>query len=136
LEQLEIFATASRPLLERLAGAAVEMEFPAGSAIVCEGDAADALYVLVEGEVAVTARGERGTERHIATMSAPNYFGEIGVLEHIPRTATVTALRECRCERIDGEVLLDSLTTAPASSALMENVRGRLALTHPSRPGR
>jgi ATP-binding cassette subfamily B protein len=132
LQRLDIFATASRPLLERLAGLETELEFPAGAAIVREGEAADALYVLVEGEVEVTARGELGAERHIRTMASPSYFGEIGVLEHIPRTATVTALSNCRCERIEGEALLDALTTAPASSSLMENVRSRLAVTHPS----
>lgn len=136
LQQLEIFATASQPLLERLAGSEAEVMFSPGSVIVREGDAADALYVLTDGEVEVTARGELGAERHIRTMSSPSYFGEIGVLEHIPRTATVTALTDCRCERIDGDALLDTLTTAPASSSLMENVRGRLAVTHPSLAGR
>jgi hypothetical protein len=132
LEQLEIFAAASRPLLERLASLEARVDSPAGTAIVREGEAADALYVLVEGEVAVTARGELGTERHIRTMSAPSYFGEIGVLEHIPRTATVAAVSDCRCERIEGESLLEALTSAPASSSLTENVQSRLALTHPS----
>jgi CRP-like cAMP-binding protein len=66
-------------------------------------------------------------------MSAPSYFGEIGVLERIPRTATVTAITDARVLRIEGTALLDSLTTAPPSSSLMENVRSRLALTHPSR---
>jgi MFS family permease len=132
LEQLDIFATASRPLLERLAGFETEVEFSAGTAIAREGEAADALYVLVEGEVEVTARGELNAERHIRTMSAPSYFGEIGVLQQIPRTATVTAVGDCRCERIKGESLLDALTSAPASSSLIENVQSRLALTHPS----
>jgi CRP-like cAMP-binding protein len=133
LEQLEIFATASRPVLERLAGVATEADFATGTAIVSEGDPADALYVLVEGEVDVSARGERGgSGRHIRTMTAPSYFGEIGVLEHIPRTATVTAVTPCRCERIEGADLLDALNTTPPSSSLMENARSRLAVTHPS----
>ena len=134
LEQLGIFATATRPILERLAGVATEVEFGPGTEIVREGDPADALFVLVDGEVEVTARGEAGgTEQRIRTMTAPSYFGEIGVLEQIPRTATVTALGECRCERIEGDELLDALTTAPPSSSLMENARSRLARTHPSR---
>jgi MFS family permease len=136
LERLEIFATASRPLLERVVNSAAEIPFSAGTPIVREGEAADALYVLVSGEVEVTASGELGAERVIRTMSAPSYFGEIGVLEHIPRTATVRALSDCRCERIEGEALLDALTAAPASSSLMENARGRLAITHPSLAGR
>ena len=134
LEGLGIFATASRTVLERLAAAESEVEFAAGAAIVREGEPAQMLYVLVEGEVEVSAHGESGgPERVLRRMSGPSYFGEIGVLARIPRTATVTALTACRCEQIDGETLLEALTAVPPSSALMENARSRLALTHPSR---
>jgi MFS family permease len=132
LEQLGFFASASRNVLERLAGLATEEQVSAGTSIVREGDPADALYVLVDGEVDVTARGEAGEEHTIRRMSARSYFGEIGVLERIPRTATVTALTDARLLRIEGTALLDALTTAPPSSSLMENARSRLALTHPS----
>jgi MFS family permease len=133
LEQLGFFASASRTVLERLAGLAAEEPVSGGTAIVREGDPADALYVLVDGEVEVTAHGEAGEEHTIRRMSPPSYFGEIGVLERIPRTATVTATTNARVLRIDGTALLDALTTAPPSSSLMENARSRLALTHPSR---
>lgn len=134
LEGLDIFAAATRPVLERLAAAATEVAFPVGTAIVREGEEADALYVLLTGQVRVTARGEGGgPERVIRTMSAPTYFGEIGVLGHIPRTATVTAVSDCTCDRIGGSELLDALTAAPPSATLMENARSRLSLTHPSR---
>lgn len=134
LEQLGIFAAATRPVVERLAGSAREMSFPNATTIVREGETADALYVLVEGEVEVTSRGERGgLEQRLRTMTAPCYFGEIGVLERVPRTATVTAVTDCRCERIDGEALLSALATTPPSSSLMETASSRLALSHPSR---
>jgi MFS family permease len=134
LEGLGIFAGARRPVLERLAAAATEVAFAAGETIVREGDPAEALYVLVTGQVQVSARGEAGgAERPIRVMTAPAYFGEIGVLEQIPRTATVTALTECVCEQIDGQELLEALTSSPPSSSLMATARGRLAVTHPSR---
>jgi predicted MFS family arabinose efflux permease len=134
LAQLGIFAAASRSILERLAAVEEAVSFEPATTIVREGERADALYVLVEGEVEVTAHGEAGEADHrIRTMVAPTYFGEIGVLEHIPRTATVTALTPCRCERIDGETLLETLSTSPPSSSLMENARSRLMVTHPSR---
>ena len=60
--------------------------------------------MLVEGTVEVTASGEAGgPARAIRTMQAPTYFGEIGILERIPRTANVTAAETCRCLLIDGE---------------------------------
>jgi CRP-like cAMP-binding protein len=66
-------------------------------------------------------------------MSPPSLFGEIGILEGIPRTATVTAVGDCECLRIDGDDFLQALTSSPPSSSLMENASSRLALTHPSR---
>jgi len=134
LEQLDFFATASRPILERLAGLATEVSVPAGTTVVREGDPADALYVLVDGGVEVTARGESHDDEHvIRQMSSPCYFGEIGVLERIPRTATVTALTDLSLLRIEGDALLHALTSSPPSSSVMETARTRLALTHPSR---
>jgi CRP-like cAMP-binding protein len=97
-----------------------------------EGDAADAMYALADGDVTVTAHRD-GAERTLGTMTAPAFFGEIGVLERIPRTATVTAQSECRCQRIEGEALLEALTASPPSSSLMETAQGRLAVTHPAR---
>jgi hypothetical protein len=94
LEQLGFFGSASRPVPERLAGLATEESAPAGTAVVREGDPADALYVLVEGEVEVTARGQAHTdEQRLRLMSPPAYFGEIGVLERYARN---------RCARVAG----------------------------------
>ena len=133
LEGLKLFASASRPLLERLAADAAELRFEPDTAIVTQGEHADRLYVLADGEVRVTIHADGEPDRFIRTMTAPTYFGEIGVLERIPRTATVTAVTECRCDAIDGEALLEALTSAPPSSSLMENARLYLSTTHPQR---
>jgi predicted MFS family arabinose efflux permease len=136
LEQLGIFAAATRPVLERLAASLSEITVPAGTAIVREGEEADALYVLVSGRVEVTSRGEAGEEHFIREMEAGTYFGEIGILERIPRTATVTASEDCSLYRIEGDDFLDALSTARAATSLLEGARMRLARTHPSlRPG-
>src|SRR5204863_1992503 len=120
-------------ILERLATAASTETYPPASAIIAQGDAADALYVLAQGEVQITARSENGgPDRTVATMSAPAFFGEIGLLAAIPRTATVTALNRCQCLRIDGDAFLAALTTSPPSTGLMETARSRLAVTLPS----
>lgn len=133
LEQLGIFATASRPLLERLASVSEDRDFNAGDRIIEEGEQANYLYVLLEGEVDVTASGEvGGAPRHIRTMQAPTYFGEIGILRHVPRTASITALTPCRCTLIDGAALLEALSTSPGSVSLNQLASSRLAVTHPS----
>jgi predicted MFS family arabinose efflux permease len=134
LEAMGIFAQASPPVLERLAAAAESVVAPAGTVIVREGDPADALYVIADGEVAVSARGDGDTVRPLATLTAPGYFGEIGLLEQIPRTATVETLSATTLYRIDGDTFLDALTTTPASPAFVESSRLRLARARPSSP--
>ena len=133
LEQLGIFASASRALLERLASDAEEREFEAGSQIITEGDEADYLYALMEGSVEVTASGEDGgPARLIRTMEAPTYFGEIGILKHVSRTANVVASESCRCLLINGETLLEALSSANPSGAMLARSASLLAVTHPS----
>jgi CRP-like cAMP-binding protein len=135
LERLGIFASASQAVLERLAAASTEVSFPAGTTIVREGDAADALYVLLDGTAEVTTHGVWAPrpDRTLRVMRAGSYFGEIGLLEGIPRTATVSAVDECRCYRIDGDEFLQALTATPPAASLLEGARTRLAVTHPSR---
>ena len=132
LEALDIFAAAKRPTLERLAGALQEVSVPSGQAIVVEGDDADALWILVSGEVAVSARGERSRAKLLRTMGPRSYFGEIGLLEHIPRTATVKAIEPCVLYRLPGNEFLDALTASTATASLLEGARTRLARSNPS----
>ena len=57
LSALDLLAAADRNTLERLAAAATEMTLPAGSTLIREGDAPDALWVLERGELSVTRHG-------------------------------------------------------------------------------
>lgn len=132
LERTGMLATASRGPLERLATSAVEVELPQQQVVVREGEKADAFYVIAEGEVAVTARGEATEERQLPSLTAGDYFGEIGLLERIPRTATVITKTPTRLLRIAGQDFLDAFTDAQAAPTLLEGAKTRLARTHPS----
>lgn len=131
LEALDLFAGASRLAVERLASAASELTVPADHVVVREGDEADALWVLVGGEVVVTARGEAGRSRRLRTMGPGTYFGEIGLLRRVPRTATVRTLAPCTLLRIEGADFLDAVQSAGVSSSMLSQSATRLARTHP-----
>jgi CRP-like cAMP-binding protein len=60
------------------------------------------------------------------------YFGEIGLIEALPRSATVTALTDARVLRVDGQAFVDALTAEAPSPALMDAASVRLGRTHPS----
>jgi MFS family permease len=131
IESLDLFAGASRIAIERVARAANEVTVPADTVLIREGDQADALWVLVDGEVAVSARGEAAHARRLRTMGAGSYFGEIGLLRALPRTATVRTLEPSILLRIEGHEFLDAVQSAGVSNSLMSQSAARLARTHP-----
>lgn len=63
----------------------------AGEIIVRQGDPADAFFVIVSGGVDVWRRDPTGAEAAVARLEAGDYFGEVGLLGHAPRNATVIA---------------------------------------------
>ncbi len=69
-----------------LAKVTEDLEVDAGKVLCREGETAREFFVIVEGDVSVTKDG-----REIATLSAGDFFGEIALLEHSNRTATVMA---------------------------------------------
>ena len=84
---------ASRPgeTLAKLADRMVREDVAAGTVLVREGDPGDRFYVLLAGVATVSqsSRGERGVLR------AGEFFGEVALTMHVPRTATVTAMTPC-----------------------------------------
>jgi CRP-like cAMP-binding protein len=86
LKRVPLFEGFSRKELAQLARLTEDLEVPAGKVLCKEGAAGREMFVLVEGEADVTAKGRR-----VATRRSGEFVGEIAVVEEIPRTATVTA---------------------------------------------
>jgi CRP-like cAMP-binding protein len=133
LSGLGIFSSASRTMLERLAGAAEEVSMPAGTRIITQGEPADAFYVLTSGTVSVSKTVEDGTQQPLQTLGAGEFFGEIGLLEAGERTANVDADTEVELLRLPGEEFIAALTEAPPTTAFLEHLRRH---RHRRRPGR
>ena len=134
VERLGLFEGAPRQQLESLAAALEEVAVPAGTAVVTEGEQADAFYLVRLGTLAVVSAGERGGEpARVNTLGPGDYFGEIGLLERIPRTATVRAETDGAVWRLAGDDFLGILNQVPSTSGtLLDGIVGRLARTHPS----
>ncbi len=133
IEQLNLFASASRASVEAMANAATQEEVPEGTPVVIEGDVADAFYVVVQGSLEVSATGEGGgAPQWLRTLGPGSYFGEIGLMAHVRRTASVTAGTDCTLLRISGDDFINALTNLSASPSLLEGAQSRLSVTHPS----
>ena len=132
LARCDLFASVGEGALDQLAGASEFVDVPAGAVPVRQGDPADVFFVIESGVFAATVRAAGG-EVALQDMGVGGYFGEIGLLERMPRTATVTARTAGRVLRIDGEAFLDALTQHRPSAALRDGAALRLARTHPER---
>jgi MFS family permease len=129
LERLRLLDGAGPAALERLAAAAVEERVPAGTVLLRQGDPPDDLLVLAGGNLVVD-HADDGVVRRINTMTAPDYLGEIGLVEGSPRTATVTTATDAVLWRVPGRVFLDAVSGGSALSAVVTGgITTRLART-------
>ena len=124
LRELDLFHDASRATLYELADGVSESSAGPGEVIIAQGEPAGAFYVMVSGEAVVTVATPEGPAL-LRRLAAPAYFGEIGLVRGVPRTATVTATSPSVVWRIPAEVFLSALSQAGVSSALGETVRLR-----------
>jgi CRP-like cAMP-binding protein len=128
LRGLSLFQQANRSTLIELAEGITEMEVAQGEDIIIEGDPSDALYILVSGSVRVT-RTRDGEVRVLRDMQAPAYFGEIGIVHGVGRTATVTASTRCCLWQIPATEFVSAASRAGLSGSLSEGIRVRLRTT-------
>ncbi len=86
--------------------------FAPGETITKQGAVAHWLYIIVGGmaEVRVSIEGQ---DRAIAKIQAPGFVGEMGLMTGEPRTATVVALTEVECYRLDKEAFNKIVTDRP-----------------------
>ncbi|MGD2164140.1 MAG: SpoIIE family protein phosphatase [Anaerolineae bacterium] len=91
LRDLPFLRDAPADVLERLADVASERRFERGKVILHEGSSGSELYLIVEGRVEVV-RGGEADEVLLAQRGPGDFFGEMGMIEHDTRFATVRAL--------------------------------------------
>jgi hypothetical protein len=89
LAAIPMFAPLAPATVDGLARRLVPVPVPAGGLVVAEGDESDRFFVIESGLVEVTRDGV------VLRSEGPGeFFGEIGLLRDVPRTATVTAVED------------------------------------------
>ncbi|HLU42958.1 MAG TPA: cyclic nucleotide-binding domain-containing protein [Microthrixaceae bacterium] len=109
--------------LRRVVELSDETSAAAGTVLVDQGDPGTHCYVVLEGTASVYVRGE-----HVASVSPGSMIGEMALVDHRPRTATVVADTDLKLLRFDSRHFRQLLDEMPkASERVMTLLRARLS---------
>ena len=87
-----LFAEVDAAGMDRIAEQAVEVEFAADHVIARQGEIGTGLFVVVDGAVRVVRDGQE-----LARLGPGDFFGEMSVIDGLPRVAQVVAVEPTRC---------------------------------------
>jgi EAL domain-containing protein (putative c-di-GMP-specific phosphodiesterase class I) len=104
----------------------------AGDLIFSEGDRADAAYLIEEGTVEISIKRD-GDDQTLTMLGPGEVFGEMGVIDASPRSATASAIGNCVLVEVSAEQIQQVIAKSdPFFSELMRKLVGRLRDTQSS----
>ena len=101
LSTMDLLASLTDSERASLARELTTSPYVAGEKIFDAGEPADSLCLLARGRVEIVRERTKGGPVKLATLDAPAYFGEMGLLLGQPRVATVVAVDDALCYRLD-----------------------------------
>lgn len=131
LRSLELFAPLTEDETHALAAQLIGTPFGPGDIATRQGEPSDSLYILARGQVGIfrdPAPGSSPARLRLATLAAPEIFGEMGLLTGEARSATIVAEAEVLCYRMDKAAFESIIQARPElADALAQTVATRRA---------
>ena len=115
LDHIDRFSDLSDKEVAKIASAGTYVTVPADWALMGEGTASDKAYLLISGEVSVRKDG-----KEIATLGPGDIFGEMGIIKHKLRTATVVSLSRLEALHFTKEQVEELEQQIPAFRAALQ----------------
>lgn len=120
-------------LLELIQGSCLPT-FAPGEVIVREGEAPQAVFLLLSGQVSVRRRDSAGREYVLALRESGNWFGELGVVRRAAHPVTAVAETTTRAVAVPKAAFVRLVLSSPAATGdLLEVVANRLVESEDAR---
>lgn len=114
-----IFAGMSEEAILLLVKRAKEERFQPGAVIVQEGESGNRFFLLAEGEVRVVKQLGAAHEVELARLKTRDFFGEMCILETLPRSASVQALAPTQVFSVSSFDFLQLYNKLPAQYGIL-----------------
>ena len=95
LRSVPLFASLPEEPLRLLAAVVTRRSVTRGSIIMAAGDSIESLYIVLSGRLKVMMSDAEGKEVILSILGSGEYFGEMGLIDDNPRSATVVAIEAC-----------------------------------------
>ncbi|MBI4933710.1 MAG: Crp/Fnr family transcriptional regulator [Actinobacteria bacterium] len=114
LSSTGLLQVARRATLERLAAASTVRTLRRDQILFIAGSRSSAVYAVASGTLRVFTTSAVGAEPTLALLSAGDMVGELGVLDDVPRSTSVAALRASDVVEVPGRAFRDAFESDPA----------------------
>lgn len=105
LREIGLFGGLGDDLLETFVAALERIDVGSGVDVFHEGEAGRDLFVILDGEVEVLRRSKRGHETRVALLGPGDWFGEMSILDVLPRSATMRVVAPAQLLRFSAHDL-------------------------------
>ena len=95
LKNVPMFASFPEESLRLLATLVTRKSVTRGATIMVAGDPTDSLYIVISGRLKVMMSDAEGKEVILAILGSGEYFGEMGLIDDAPRSASVVSIESC-----------------------------------------
>ena len=95
LRSVPLFSLLPDVQLLLLAQVVLRKPYAKNSTVVAAGDPADALYIVISGRLKVLMSDKEGREVILAILNQGDFFGEMGLIDQAPRSASVVTIEPC-----------------------------------------
>jgi CRP/FNR family cyclic AMP-dependent transcriptional regulator len=106
MAQTALLAEIARPAVAALAGDGSIRQYRRGTYLFHQGDESDDVFFLWQGRIEISSLSITGHRQLHTTLDLPQFFGELGVLGSLRRTATAIALDDSLVWAIRGEAFV------------------------------
>lgn len=96
IAQVPLFSDLTKRELQVLSANCREREYPAGAALLRQGETGVGLFIITGGTVRVSQQTPSGEVRDLGVFERGAVLGEMSLLDDLPRTATITAQEPTR----------------------------------------
>jgi CRP/FNR family cyclic AMP-dependent transcriptional regulator len=95
LKAVPLFASFPEDQLRMLTSVVTRRSLPRSTTVMASGDPTDSLYIVLSGRLKVMMSDAEGKEVILSILTAGEFFGEMGLIDDAPRSASVVSIEPC-----------------------------------------